>query len=198
MNTIPPSPVITSLRPKLLDIIGPDVYNIIEEYKESIERYEQNFTDIDKCITEKSDFKIYDMTINLLELRDYCIKKYKNIHIQLKINIDNKINTSCYKLESLKPLFLKVIPIQKIKYRLRFDENPWLEVFLGVYTENNIKYFQKIIYSVLFNFSSLHHYTGGLDLIYDNDYMEDFYNIYIKDKTDIEQLEENILNFNLN
>jgi len=195
---IPPSPVITSIRPTLLNIIGPDVYKIIEDYKESNERFEKNFTDIDKCLVNKSDFRHYDMTINLYELHDYCIEKYNNLRIQFKINIDNRINTSSYELESLKPLFLKMIPVEKIKYKIRFDDSPWLEIFLGKYIEKDINFIQKILFSVLFNYSPIHNYSGGLDLIYDNDYMEDFYKKYInKNNNEIQLIEQNILNFNL-
>lgn len=196
---IPPSPIISSVRCSLLNIIGPDVYKIIEEYKDSIERFEKNFTDIDECIKKRSDFKHYDMTINLQELHDYCINKYGDLHIQFKINIDNQINTSSYELDSLKPLFLKLIPVKKIKFKLRFDTHPWLEIFLGVYKENDIIFIRKVLFSVLFNYSSIHNYTGGLDLIYDNDYMEDFYRKYINnnDDSNLMELEQNILNFNL-
>ena len=73
----------------------------------------------------------------------------------------------------------------------------WGEKALISYTENSIISIQKVLFSVLFNYSTINRYSGGLDLIYDNDYMEDFYNKYIKDKNEIEEIEENILNFNL-
>ena len=48
------SPIITSRRCKLLDIVGPDCWNIIDDYKQSIEQYEQNIEQCEQNIENKN------------------------------------------------------------------------------------------------------------------------------------------------
>jgi len=175
MNTIPPSPVISSMKPTLLNIIGPDCYNIIEDYKNSIERYEQNFKDIDECVKEKDDRKCYKMTLNLEEFRDYYMKNNYKFNREFKIKIGEHTNMASYSLDYLKPMYLKYLNIKTLRYKEKYDSKPWLELYFGEYTKNDIGLIEKILIDTIFTYSPRQRYSGGCDPLYDKEYMEDFF-----------------------
>ena len=189
MNKIPPSPVITSNKASLLDIIGPDCYNIIEDYKESIERYEQNFVDIDECFENQNTFKVYELAINLEDLKDYCLKKDYRFHIEFTIKINGNESRVTYPLNVLKRTYLRYLNVSTIKYTRKYQLNPWLEISLGDHKQEDMDMSEKIIYDALFKYETRNHYTHTIQMMFDSDYMEDFFRNYIR--------EENILSLNI-
>jgi len=188
MNLIPQSPVLNSRRAKLLNIIGPDCYRIIEDYKESIERYEKNFKDIDECINKQDSTKKYDMTINLEEFRNYCLKNKYKINIEFKIKMGQHINFASYSLDYLKPVYLKHIKIKHMKYKERYDGYPWIELYFGEHNIDSLGSLEKILINTIFTFSPRQRYSGGLEESQDRDYMDDFFKKYIKLSENIENL----------
>jgi len=186
MNKVPPSPVITSRVATLLDIIGPDVYNIIEDYKESIERYEQNFVDIDECFENRNTLKTYQMTLNLEDFKDYCLEKDYNFHVEFIIKINGNESKVTYPLNVLRKTCLRYLNISTIRFIKKYSQNPWLEISLGDHKSEDIDITEKIIYDALFKYETKNHYTHTIQMMLDTDYMEDFFKNYIR-------CEENII-----
>ena len=124
------SPVITSVKPTLLNIIGEDCYKIIEDYKNGLERYEQNFTEIDECIKSKNHLKKYEMTIDLQEFRSYYIEKSYTHRIEFKIIIDSQIHRIKHTIENLVPTYLYLLKIQTMRFKETVYRETIIELML--------------------------------------------------------------------
>lgn len=173
------SPVLNSNRANLISIIGPDCYRIIEDYKDSIERYEQNFKDIDECIKTVNPLKTYDMTINLDEFREYYLKNKYNMKIEFKIKAGQYNFASYSSLDHLKPVYLKYIKIKAMKYKVKNDNHSLIELYFGEYNSNSLGVLEKILLDTIFICSPKQRYSGGMEPLHDRDYMEDFFQKYI-------------------
>jgi archaellum component FlaC len=168
------SPIITSTKATLLDIIGEDCFNIIEDYKNEIERYEQNFKDIKECINSENYLKKYNMTIDLSDFRDFYIKNNDN-RIEFKIIIDNQIHRIKHNIKDLVPTYLYLLRIESMRYKETLYREKIIELMLGEYKEDEMKQLEKILIKGLFNLDN----NLSPSLIYDEDYLNDFFMRYI-------------------
>ena len=185
---IPPSPIITSVRCGLLDIIGPDCWDIIDEYKQSIEKYEQNFININKCLNESNPDKLFNLTINLEEFRDYCLDKDYDFNIIFKITINNKLNSTSYSLNSLNNNYLRFIKLYNINFHHAvkthndISNNYFIVLDLGSHYTDDINLFQKVIFNAFITNNSdiISEYFGKhIKYLYDDSYLTELFNKYL-------------------
>ena len=100
----------------ILDIIGKDCYNIIKEYKEELELYEQNVRFIKKCINEKDIEKKYNIDMSLETFYLYYEELENKIILEYNIIINkNNYEINYYKY-SLKNEMVKLLNIENICY----------------------------------------------------------------------------------
>jgi len=184
---IPPSPIITSQRAGLLDIIGPDCWNIIDDYKNSIEEYEQNFINIENCLEECNIDKTFNLVINLQEFYDYCIDKEYNIIF--KISINNKISSNSYSLNSLNCNYLRFIKLYNMNFHYvvkthnDISNNYFIILDLGSHYTSDINLFQKVIINALISNNSdiISEYFGKhIKYLYDDSYLTELLNKYLQ------------------
>jgi len=169
------SPVVTSAKATLLDIIGEDCFNIIDEYKNGLERYEQNLEDIDDCVKSRNHLKKYDMTIDLFDFRKYYLEKKYGFRIEMKIIIDNHIHRVKHSIEELVPTYLYLLHIKYMRFKETIYREPLMELMIGDYKEDEMTQIEKIIIKGLFNLDD----TLSPRIIYDEVYLNDFFRRYI-------------------
>jgi len=185
---IPPSPIITSQRAALLNIIGPDCWDIIDDYKNSIENYELNFINIDKCLNEKIPVIKYKLNINLQEFSDYCSRKQYDFKVKFDITINNKVNSTSYFLKKINSNYLKHIKLFNISFHYgarthRDINNFFIRLDLGSHQTKNIDLFQKVVFNALISNNSdvISEYFGKhIKYLYDDDYLSEIFTKYLK------------------
>jgi hypothetical protein len=186
---IPPSPIITSQRAGLLDIIGPDCWDIIDDYKNSIEEYEQNFINIEECLNECNIDKVFNLSINLQELYDYCIDKEYDFNIIFKISINDKLSSTSYSLNNLSSNYLRFVKLYNIKFHYAvkthndISNNYFIVLDLGSHYVNDISLLQKVIFNALISNNSdiVSEYFGKhVKYLYDDCYLTQLLNKYLQ------------------
>lgn len=174
------SPVVTSTKANLLDIIGEDCFNIIDDYKTGLERYEQNFNDIEECVTSHNFLKKYEMTIDVLDFREYYIKNY-DYRIEFKIIIDNQIHRVKHNIKDLVPTYLYLLKIEYMRYKETLYREKIIELMIGEYKEDDMRQLDKIIIKGIFNLDD----SLSPRLMYDEEYLNDFFIRYINNMDEL-------------
>ena len=185
---IPPSPVITSQRAKLISIIGPDCWNIIDDYKNSMEKYEQNFINIDECLKLKNKNKTYNLDINLNEFKKHCDNKQYDFKIVFDITINNKLNSTSYFLNKINSNYLKHIKLFSMKFQYGVQthsniNNFFIRLDLGSHNTTDIDLFMKVVFNALITNNQLITKYFGKHIkylyLYDDDYLSEIFKKYL-------------------
>lgn len=158
-----------------VDFIGSDCFNIIIDYKNSIETYENNFISIDNCFDKMDSYKRYEIDITLKDFLKHYMKKYFLFRIELKIMINNNYYRIKYSPYDLLFTFLHIFNVEYIQYRVNIYREHLVEVSLGNHNENYIPIIEKIIINALFKINIFNE-----SITFENSFVQEFKNKYIK------------------